>query len=153
MKTTVKNGLLKNPYVQLIGVLLAAIVAYRMYSGLKKGGQAMKNLAQDIAQDAQIKQLDNAFSQNNVPAVDSARIINTAEKIYQALHKDSLFGWGEDEEKAVNAFNSLTSVGEAKACASIYQTNYEKNLFEDLKKYVHGTDWNRLKSFLLNAIK
>lgn len=145
-----------NPYKLYINgalLLIGGIVAYRLVKGLNISKQAITGLITDIKTDAQAKQLTDALSTNGINAVDGKKVVQIAEEIYSALHKDSLFGWGEDEEKAVNAFNKLQSVGEAKAAAGIYLTNYSKNLFEDLKKYIHGNDWNRLKSFLLNAIK
>ena len=134
-------------------LLLGAVLAYKLYKGMKAGKSAINSIIDDVTSSTTVNQLNDALLKNNIPSANAARIMRVSEDIYRALHKDSAFGWFEDEEKAVEAFNSLVSIQEARAVSSLYSSSFQKSLYNDLKNYIHGSTWNQLKPVLISAIK
>lgn len=131
----------------------AAFVAYIIY----KTAIAGKKLAVGVF-DAVTGTLTNSAAQTivNQAGITNVRISEVnkvTENIYNALHKDSLFGFFEDEEKAITEFNKLLNVNEAKAASRLYSEYFSKSLYQDMNKYVHGSGWRKLKSALIEAIK
>ena len=131
---------------------LALVVVYIIYRKFK--GKSLGNLiAGDLANSAQASGVPGALSGSGIEGVRANQVVDICEAIYKALHKNDWFGFSEDEEAAAMAFNQLINIAEAKAAARIYQANYNKSLYDDLKSYIHGSTWDSLKSYLLNAIK
>lgn len=133
--------------------LLGIYLAFKAFKMFLSGKQAANKIGADIGSSAQVQGINIALNQNGIHDVRGKAVLEAAEDIYNAFHKDSFWGMGEDEPKAINAFNSLTSLGEAKACAIIYKSNFKKSLYGDLLKYCNGSNYAALRTSYLNAIK
>lgn len=149
-KVAVARYLGNNPVIYWAIGLITLGVAYKFYKGASDAAGGVADALKDQAQQSAI---NSAVRQSGVTDVRANAVQTAATDIYDALHKDSLWGWGEDEKKAVEAFNSLLSINEAKACAGLYKTLFKKGLYSDLEKYCNGSNWRSLKSNLLAAIK
>lgn len=133
------------------GVIL--IVVWKAYTLIKGTANLFGNVTDTLKNDAQGAAVNNAFKQYGLDSVAGNRLVQAAESIYSAFFKDSWFGLGEDETKAIDALNTCVSVQEAKALASIFRTNYNKGLYDCFNKYVHWPHTKDIKSFILDATK
>lgn len=137
-------------YVLLGLGILVAIKLYKIYHDASKTGA---KIAADVKNSTQAAGIKDALNQSGVMDVRADEVIEIADNIYVAFYKTSFWGLGEDEEAAVEAFNSLQNVAEAKACARIYKVNYKKTLSVDIYNYCNGSHWKNVKQYLYNAIK
>ena len=95
------------------------------------------------------------LQQAGISGVRADMVTKIAEDIYQAFYKSALWGMGEDEEAAIVAINSLLSVAEARACATVYKVTYKKSLYQDIQRFINSWDTrnNELKANLVEAMK
>lgn len=70
-----------------------------------------------------------------------------AEEVYAAFYESDLFGWTEDEERAIEAIKPL-SKDQVKKVAEKYRRMYEKDLYKDYLKYLDKKDYERLREIL-----
>ena len=129
--------------------ILLVIPAYFLYKKVKKIGNDTANAIKNSAMAASIK---DAMNQANISDVRAGLIVDIANNIYDAFYKDSLFGLGEDEVKAMENFKMLNSVDEAIACAVVYRASFSKSLYQNIMQYCHFTDFDDVKQGFLNAI-
>lgn len=136
-------------------LLIIVPVVYMLYKMLKGGKVLGMQIAGSINSSAQIAGVKAALLQSGIEGVREAAVQDAAEGIYTAFYKDSFWGAGEDEEKAVESINMLLSAAEAKAAAHIYKANYKKSLYSDFMKFVGPLDGNHknIKQFILLATK
>lgn len=140
-------------WVKFIYPLVLLFVGWKLWQLYKAGKDTGNAIVADIKGSSQVIGVKDAINQNGIVDVRVQAVEDAAEDIYNAFYKDSLWGFGEDEEKAIQAFNSLKSISEAKATASIYKANYKKVLYTDLKRLLGFTDFPKLKTSFVNAIK
>lgn len=142
-------------FLKPILIVFTFIAAYFGWKTLRNVSKTASNIGTDIKSSAQASGVNTALNQSGVPAasVRGAAIVEIAENIYAALFKSTLYGWGEDEPAVIENMNSLLNIAEAKACARIYSTNYKKNLYNDINKYLSVSERQQIKTYLLTATK
>ena len=145
-----KNFFTKQPtIVKILLVAVPVLILWKIFRGGWKLGGDIKNA---IKNDQQAAAINKVALDTGLGAERAQSIIDIAKDIHVAFH-GTLWGLGEDEEKAVNALNRCQSAAEAKAVAVVYRTNYQKSLYGDFKQY-SGTfidPWPRQN--LMDAIK
>lgn len=134
-------------------IFLSIVIILRSFQVIRNAKILGTNVAGVLKNDLVTATINAAINQNGIDSIRSATVISSAELIYTAFYKTSLWGFGEDEETAISVFNSLQNNGEAKASAIIYKANFSKSLYADFVKYCHGSNWRSLNTSYLNAIK
>jgi hypothetical protein len=134
------------PVAAFVGLYLA----WRLITGAKN---TANNVAAAIKGDANAAAIQDALNSHGINNVRTQAVQAVVDEIYNAFYKDSFFGWGEDEEKAVDQFNSLQNVNEAKAAAAIYRSAFKKSMYQDFIRFTFGVQRTRLKETLFQAIK
>ena len=124
-----------------------------MYRVYKTAGNTAGLVANSIKNDVTGSVINAALKNTGLSPIRSSAVSDIVENIYAAFYKDSFFGMGEDEQKAVENFNQLQNSAEAKAAAIIYKANFKKSLFTDMNKYCNGENFKNIKASLLNAVK
>jgi hypothetical protein len=140
-------------WAKFIFAIVCILGLFKLYKAFRSGISLGKSIGNDIKNSAQAAGIKDALNQNGVTDVRASAVEDAANDIGAAFFKDSFWGFGEDEPKAVNAFNGLKNVGEAKACAHIYRASFNKSLYSNLETYCNGSNWRNLKSTYLIAIK
>lgn len=132
-----------------IGIYLV----WKVWMMIKAAQNLGKDINHAIKNDATGTAVKNALAQNGIDPGRASSIVEICDNIYSAFWKDSFWGWGEDEQKAIDNFNALYSTGEARAAKEIYRANFQKNLYQDMYKYCNGDHYKQIKQSLLNATK
>lgn len=144
----------KMPLWQIITLsFLGLIIVYKVWDLVKNVTSTGKSIVSDIEHSSQVQGVKDAINQSGINDIRAQDVQDVAESIYSAFYKDSFFGFGEDEPKAIEALNSLQSLGECKAVARIYKVNFKKSLHDDFIKYCHGKNFTSIKTSYLTAIK
>lgn len=142
------------PLWQIITLsVLGLYIAYKVWDLVKSVTSTGKSIVSDITHSTQVQGVKDAINQSGINDIRVQSVQDAAEDIYSAFYKDSFLGYGEDEPKAIEALNSLQSLGECKAAARIYKVNFKKSLHDDFVKYCHGKNFSAIKTSYLTAIK
>lgn len=148
-----KTNILQNQIFQLLIIPLGLIIVWKLYRVYKTAGNTAGLVANSIKNDVTGSVINAALKNTGLSPIRSSAVSDIVENIYAAFYKDSFFGMGEDEQKAVENFNQLQNSAEAKAAAIIYKANFKKSLFTDMNKYCNGENFKNIKASLLNAVK
>lgn len=148
-----KTNILQNQIFQILLIPLGLIVVWKLYRVYKSAGTTAGLVATSIKNDVTGSVINAAIKNTGLSPIRSTAITDIVDNIYAAFYKDSYFGMGEDEDKAVENFNQLQTSAEAKAAGIIYKANFKKSLFTDMNKYCNGDHFKNIKASLLNAVK
>jgi len=110
----------------LVGIALYAITSSLTKIALTKALSGLKPADQETI-----------IVKNNIDKSAYDRIEMIAKNIYGAFHDSS---WTEDEDKAINALNGLSTPGEVKTLCEIYLKLYSLSVKTEFDTYVTFAD-------------
>lgn len=141
----------KNKKTLAVYVVPALLILF--YFLLKKSNQIAGKIVSNLNNSASTSAINATFNQTNISPERTSVILEIADKIYKALHKNSFFGLFEDEEEAIHQFNRILNLSESIAVATVYNESFGRSLYNDLKRYLSTSDFNKLDLTKVNAIK
>lgn len=148
-----KKNIFQNPTLQFLLIPLGLIILWKAYGFYKSAGKTAALVGNAIKNDVTGNVINAAIKSTGLSPIRSGAVADIIDNIYAAFYKDSYFGFGEDEEKAVDNFNQLQTSAEAKAASIMYKANFKKSLYTDMNKYCNGDHFKNIKASLLNAVK
>ena len=132
--------------IQHFTIPIILLVLYLLNRATKIG----KSVGQSLTSDAQVHAINQTMIDNNLSPINTQKVTDIVSKIYNAFYKNDWFGWTEDEQTAIAAFNQLSNIPEAKAASKIYFISYSKNMSSDFTKFCNTSELNTAN---FNSIK